>query len=69
MGSLRGGAQGRVKARALQNESVKEVQDPLQRQIGESLEIERRGGTNDLLLNSKGEWNGTRRPGLTQLGS
>ena len=37
---------------------------PLQRQIGEALEIERRRWKNDHLLNSKSEWNGNKIPRL-----
>ena len=43
---------------------VKKYNTPLQRQIGEAMLIEKRGWTSDLLLNKKGEWNGTRVPRL-----
>ena len=43
---------------------LKKFKTPLERQIGEALEIERRSWSADLLLNKKGEWNGTRIPRL-----
>ena len=43
---------------------LKKYKTPLERQIGEALEIERRTLTADVLLNKRGEWNGTRVPRL-----
>ena len=41
---------------------LKTYKSPLQRQIGEALLIEKKGLVNDILMNSKGEWNGTQTP-------
>ena len=43
---------------------LRDTEPPLQRQIGESLLIEKRGITADNLVNQKGEWNGSRVPRL-----
>ena len=41
---------------------LRSFRTPLERQIGESLEIERRGWTADILLNRKEEYNRIRMP-------
>ena len=41
---------------------LRKFKSPLQRQIAETLRIEKRGLTADQLLNQKGEWNGVRLP-------
>ena len=43
---------------------LKKYKTPLERQIGEALEIERRSWTADCLLNKKEEYNGTKIPKL-----
>ena len=43
---------------------LKKYKTPLERQIGEALEIERRSWTADCLLNKKEEYNGTKIPRL-----
>ena len=43
---------------------VRKYRTPLQRQIGEALQIEKKAWTADILLNKKGEWNGTKIPRL-----
>ena len=45
-------------------EVLRRFRTPLERQINEALEIERRGWTADVLLNQKEEFNGTRIPRL-----
>ena len=43
---------------------TRKFKTPLERQIAEALEIERKTWSSDELLNKKGEWNGTKVPRL-----
>ena len=55
---------GKLELEDFKMKVLRKYKTPLQRQIGEALEIERKAWSNDILLNSKGEWNGTRVPRL-----
>ena len=56
--------EGKLKEEDFKMVVTRRFKTPLQRQIGEALEIERKRWKNDLLLNSKSEWNGTKMPRL-----